>query len=41
MAGWVVTLPAEIEAGTQEELSFFCATTTFLSERYGRENVNG
>lgn len=39
MAGWVVTLPAEIEAGTQEELSFFRATTTFLSERYGRENV--
>lgn len=38
MAGWVVTLPKEIER-PEEQRAFFKAVYDFLEKRYGKENV--
>lgn len=36
---WVVTLPKEIRAGSDEDRAFFKATYDFLCGKYGTENV--
>lgn len=39
-ASWVVTLPEELlQSSSEEQKQFFEATYTFLSQRYGKENV--
>lgn len=39
-ASWVVTLPEELlQNSSEEQKEFFKATYTFLSQRYGKENV--
>ncbi|MBU7538353.1 plasmid recombination protein [Leuconostoc lactis] len=40
LATWIVTLPEEIaEAPYEQQSAFFEATTNFLNDRYGQENV--
>lgn len=39
-ASWVVTLPEELQfCSSEDQKEFFKATYTFLSQRYGKENV--
>ncbi|MCT3076688.1 MobV family relaxase [Leuconostoc citreum] len=40
LATWIVTLPEELtEAPYEQQSAFFEATTNFLNDRYGQENV--
>ena len=40
LATWIVTLPEELtEASYEQQSAFFEATTNFLNDRYGQENV--
>ena len=40
LATWIVTLPEELtEAPYEQQSAFFEATTAFLNDRYGQENV--
>lgn len=37
--GWVVTLPKEIHGDSEKENAFFSSVYSFVSERYGEENI--